>query len=114
MKVAELEDCAGEAVNIRLIHAEVVEELVTVPDPCHVEVRSCVKATAMITDSRGIRSFVQVVSLSEVERARLLALPLVPPGTRFLVIQVHAPRPILAAAKCLLFSPFEIGMFPRA
>ena len=78
MNFVEIEDCVGAGVNIRLIHAEVVEELVTLPDPCHIEVRSCVEATAMIIDGRGINTF-RLLSLSEVERTRFPGISRVEP-----------------------------------
>ena len=112
--VAEVEGLAFVGINIRLIQAEVVEELVTVPDPCHIEVRSCVEATAMIIDSLGIRSIAHVISLSEVERARFLAIPLVPVVRQVFAIQVYASRPAISAACSLLFLSTKPGMLPRA
>ena len=112
--VVEVEGSAFAGINIRLIQAEVVEELVTVPNPCHIEVRSCVEATAMIIDSLGIRSIAHVISLSEVERARFLAIPLVPVVRQVFAIQVYASRPAISAACSLLFLSTKPGMLPRA
>ena len=91
-----------------------MEELVTALDPCHVEARSCVEATAMIIDSLGISSFVLVISLSEVERARFLVPVLIPPVRRFSVMQVYALRPVRSATFSLLFGTAEPGVPPGA
>ena len=112
--VVKVEGSAFVGINIRLIQAEVVEELLIEIRPCHIEARSCVEATAMIIDSLGIRSYVLVISLSEVERARFLVIPLVPAARIVFVFQVYASRPAISAACSLLFLTLKVGMLPRA
>ena len=89
-----------------------MEELFTFPDPCHLEARSCVEATAAIINSLGISSFVLEISLSEVERASSLAQYLIPPVRLCFVIQVYASRLANLATFRLLFGTVERGILP--
>ena len=93
-----------------------MEELVTFPDPFHLEARSCVEATAKIINSLGISSPPAVViiqiSLSEVERASFPAQFLIRQVRYEFVTQVYASWLANLATLSDLMSAVEPGILP--